>query len=181
MGTGTHTRTWGWWEYGRSLTFHCFCFLQIRRQIGTYSPSITHSETNKVGIVYNIVVGESGSLWTPCSPLKQINKQHDLIWTTVRSMLHHNVNPSVQTCGPVWQVQYWRLLMWTECWWVHLRTACSADPSALCGADSPLLASHRLHGASPVVCYQSQSPSVSLAPWHTQDRIFILHPQTHWL
>lgn len=48
-------------------------------KIRTYSRSVTHSETHEVGVVYDIVVGKTGSLWTPRSPLKQINTNRVLV------------------------------------------------------------------------------------------------------
>ena len=69
------------------------------------------------------------------------------------------------------------LLKWTGCWWGHRRTACSVAPSALCGADSLPLESHRLRGASLAVGCRSKSPFASLATWESQDRISRLHPE----
>lgn len=51
------------------------CYHQTKTDTQTYSSVITHPQTNEEGVVYNIVVRESSTLWTSCGSLKQIKQK----------------------------------------------------------------------------------------------------------
>lgn len=61
------------------LTFYLLCFLPVETKICTYSPSKTHSKTQEVSIIYNVVVGKSGPLRIPSGPLKHTNNDFNSV------------------------------------------------------------------------------------------------------